>query len=340
MRPLIALAALCAAAGCSTPTWDTPPVDAAELTMVRNHMYATHVPPSRGDSQDIFEVTKRVNARIRPAVQTICRRMYVSGCERVTSQHLRLVEASPEVNAYADHHNRVTILGGLVRAVGSDDELASVIAHEYAHVMVGHVHQMMNNAGFGALMGTLAGVAIGAEIYTPGSTVIEDMGEAGYGIGSAVGSLAYTKEMEREADHVAVYIMHEAGYDLDAGRTLWVRLAREVQSGTPLGQRGLRGYFRTHPTTPARYAAWEKSTREVQSGQQRPFTLVEAAVRQQEELSRQRTESAQRAFESPACRALRERYPKCKWWEGKYDFGYAWRCPMPGKTKNWRACAG
>ena len=67
-RILIVLAALWGAAGCSTPTWHTPEVSAGEGTMARNQMFATRVPPSRNDSEDIFEVTKRVNARIRPAV--------------------------------------------------------------------------------------------------------------------------------------------------------------------------------------------------------------------------------------------------------------------------------
>ena len=207
--------------------------------------------------------------------------------------------------------------------------------------MIGHVHQMHSNAGLGALVGTLAGTAIGVGLYTEGSTVIEDFGSTGFEVGASVGGRMYTLEMEREADHVGAYIMHEAGYDLNAaGRTLWVRLAREAQSGTPLGQRGARGYLRTHPTREMRYAAWEKTTREVQSGQQRPFTLVEAAVRQQQELTQQQREHAQRVFASPECKALRESFPKCKWWAGQVDFGYLWRCPLPGKIENWRACHG
>ena len=280
MRGLLALAAVCAAAGgCSTPNWDTPHVHASELAWARSRIATTHVPPPRGDSEDVYEVAVRVNARIRPAVQRVCRRMYASGCETVTSKRAAIDVPNPGVNAYVDANNRVSLLGGMVRSVGSDDELAAVIAHEYAHVMLGHVHQMQSNAGLGALTGAIAGMAIGYGLYTPGSTVIEDFGAKGYDVGRNVGGFIFTKEMEREADHVAAYILHEAGYKLEAGRNLWVRLAREVHSGTVLGYRSLRGYFRTHPTTEARYVAWEKSIREVRSGQRRPLTLKERRSR-------------------------------------------------------------
>ena len=100
---------------------------------------------------------------------------------------------------------------------------------------------MHANAGLGALVGTLAGTAIGVGLYTEGSTVIEDVGSTRFAVGSSVGGVMYTREMEREADHVAAYIVHEAGYELEAGQNLWIRLAREVRSGTPVGQRSLRG---------------------------------------------------------------------------------------------------
>ena len=340
-RIIIVLAALWGVAGCSTPTWETPEVDASETAWARNQMAATQASPSRQtQTDDLFEVARRVQERVTPAAYRVCTRMYSTGCEVVTNRPVRMDVHNREVNAYADTNNQVTLLGGLVRAVGSDDELAAVIAHEYAHVIIGHVHQMAGNAALGSLMGALAGTAIGVGLYTPGSTVIEDLGSTGFEVGASVGGLIYTLEMEREADHVGAYILHEAGYDLEAGRTLWIRLAREAQSGTRLGQRGLRGYFRTHPTTEMRYVAWEKAMQEIQSGQRRPFTRVEAVQLRQQELTQQRKEQLQRAFSSPDCKALQGRYPKCKWWKGKYDFGYLWRCPLPGKTKNWRACAG
>ena len=280
MRGLLVLAALCAAAGCSGPTWDTPDPVPSELQWARKEIAEASVAPSRNTPpEDMLKVAERVRKRVMPAAYRVCSRMYASGCEIMATQPLLVIAHSRAVNAYADANNRVTLLGGLVSAVGSDDELAAVMAHEYAHVIIGHVHQMQGNAGLGALVGALAGTAVGVGLYTPGSTVIEDFGSAGYELGSSVGATMYTIEMEREADHVGAYILHEAGYDLNAGRTMWIRLAREAQSGTPLGKRSLRGYFRTHPTTEARYVAWVKSAAEVRSGQRRPLTLKERRSR-------------------------------------------------------------
>ena len=276
MKRILAVGALCATTACSTPTWNTPEVQQDELSWARTQFIRASLPPSRNTpTDDIVDVTRRVQERVTQAAYRVCTRMYATGCEVVTKHPVVVAYRSPEVNAYVDANNQITVLGGLVRAVGSDDELAAVIAHEYAHVMIGHVHQMQSNAGLGALTGALAGMAIGYGLHTPGSTVIEDMGAAGYDIGRSTGGLMFTKEMEREADHVGAYILHEAGYELEAGRNLWIRLAREARSGTPLGLRSMRGYFRTHPSTEERYIAWEKSTKEVRSGHQRPLTREE-----------------------------------------------------------------
>ena len=147
--------------------------------------------------------------------------------------------------------------------------------------MLGHVHHAQRNAGpLGALVGVLAGTAVGVGLYTEGSTIIKDMGSTGFNVGSNVGGVMYSVEMEREADHVAAYIVHEAGYDMEAGRTMWVRLAREVRGGTVLGMRAMRGYFRTHADhRGALRRVGEEHPGGAQRAQRRPLTLKERWTR-------------------------------------------------------------
>lgn len=59
--------------------------------------------------------------------------------------------------------------------------------------------------------------------------------------GAVAGRIRYSREMELEADQLATYIVHEAGYDLRAARKLFIRMARAEQGAAAEGQRGSSG---------------------------------------------------------------------------------------------------
>ena len=69
-----------------------------------------------------------------------------------------------EINAHVDGSHRVTMNAGLLRAAGSDEEIAAVLAHEYGHIIADHIDKRMGDAGVGALGGLLVGTLVGAAV--------------------------------------------------------------------------------------------------------------------------------------------------------------------------------
>lgn len=111
----------------------------------------------------------------------------------------------------------VFISAGAAAAM-TDDELAAVIGHEYAHVALRHIEKKQNRALLGALIGAAVGSAVEAET---GANVAGDFAQ----LGAALGAITYSKKMERRADCLGVYYAARAGYDASAAPTLWERIA-------------------------------------------------------------------------------------------------------------------
>ena len=74
--------------------------------------------------------------------------------------------------------------------------------------------------------------------------------------GAYVGDISFSKEHEREADYVAAYLLARAGYDPEAGKEVWIKLAKA--SGRMNTQ-----LLDTHPAGPDRLAGWQKAVNEV-----------------------------------------------------------------------------
>ena len=96
-------------------------------------------------------------------------------------------------------------------------EIALVFAHEYAHALLGHVAKTRNNAVWGEVIAGLAGLSvIAANADTITESQIEDtMGSTA--IGRVVGATVFSKRMELEADHLALFMLADAGYNARKG---------------------------------------------------------------------------------------------------------------------------
>ena len=144
------------------------------------------------------------------------------------------------------------------------------MAHEYAHGLMGHVSKALSNAAWaGGLAGFADGVAIGAKT-DPNN--LDSWGLTGLNLGQGIEFITFSKEMEAEADHLAVFIVHEAGYDLKKGSMFFVRLLRkqtELNYRHGQGQRVL-GFLRTHSHHTERLADWVATERMIVNGQRRP----------------------------------------------------------------------
>lgn len=158
-----------------------------------------------------------------------------------------------EINAFALPGGYMGINLGLIAAVGSRDELATVMGHELSHVTQRHIARMLDKqsrqtpwmlAGMilGAIAASRAGGRSGGDL---GQAMI--MGTQAYAMNSQLG---FSRDMEREADRVGFGVMTQAGYAPQGAAAMFEKL----QYASRLNDNGSYPYLRSHPLTSERIA--------------------------------------------------------------------------------------
>lgn len=143
------------------------------------------------------------------------------------------------INAYVDGKKNVYFSPAMMRFVRNDDELAAVISHEVAHVLKNH-HAKKTLQGMASMA---ASVVVGAyaETKVPGSG-----GLTAQALDASM-IAPFSKEMEKEADAVALPLMKKSGFDQNAMAVFFRRMAIEI----PQSQEAT--FFSTHPSAPERF---------------------------------------------------------------------------------------
>ncbi len=149
------------------------------------------------------------------------------------------------VNAFADSRT-VGVTSGMIRFAETDEELALVVGHELAHNALDHITKQTANVLFGTLIDILIAVTTG--INTQGA------------FGTVVGR-AFSPGFEREADYAGLYIVARAGYDITDAAGFWRRMAIEHPGSIE------KNFLATHPSTPERFVAIEKTVAEIEEKQ-------------------------------------------------------------------------
>ena len=155
------------------------------------------------------------------------------------------------INAFALPGGYLGVHLGLISAVSSADELASVLAHELSHVTQRHIARMIAQQGrqgpmvMGALiLGMLAASrSVNSSSISAGNALM--MGGQAVAIQS---QLNFSRDMEREADRIGYGVMTEAGYEPQG----FVTMFEKLQQAARLNDNGSFPYLRSHPMTTER----------------------------------------------------------------------------------------
>jgi len=155
------------------------------------------------------------------------------------------------INAFALPGGYLGVHLGLISAVGSGDELASVLAHELSHVTQRHIARMIAQQGrqgpmvMGAMiLGMLAASRTANASSFSAANAVMVGGQA-----AAIQSqLNFSRDMEREADRVGYGVMTEAGYEPQG----FVSMFEKLQQAARLNDNGSFPYLRSHPMTTER----------------------------------------------------------------------------------------
>lgn len=146
------------------------------------------------------------------------------------------------LNAFALPGGKVYVNTGMVDFAKSDAELATVIAHEIAHVIARHGAERMSRVMMAQIGGSALAGAL--NIQTPATRQAFD---SAYGLATNVGViLPHSRSQELEADRIGLILMAKAGYNPSAALDFWSRMMSAKEgSGTP-------SFLSTHPTDETR----------------------------------------------------------------------------------------
>lgn len=144
------------------------------------------------------------------------------------------------INAFATGEV-IGVTSGLMRFAENDDEIALVVAHEIAHNGRKHIEAKVHNAQLASVFDLIA-AAYGVNTQ---------------GVFTRMGANSFSKDFEREADYLGLYILARADVPLDGLDSFWRRMAAE----DPLNNR--ESMFRTHPVSAERTLALDRTIAEI-----------------------------------------------------------------------------
>ena len=147
------------------------------------------------------------------------------------------------LNAFALPGGFIGVHSGLILAAQSESELASVLAHEIAHVTQRHIAQLIGHQSQSAMV-MLASLIVAVLAARSNSQISEAAIAAGQA-GAIQAQLGYTRNFEREADRLGLQTLEAAGFDVRGMPSFFERLQR----GSRLYENNAPSYLRTHPLT-------------------------------------------------------------------------------------------
>ena len=250
-RPLAALLLTLTLAACAGAEYRLPALSDSDIAAASQDIQGSpDFEKVDRSAEQARALVHRAERRIEATAGPVCADAGVETCDfNVVYDH-----SSEVPNAWAESPYKITLTRGLLEFMQNENEVAAVVGHEMGHHIVGHLDKTRNNYVIGAVIGTVLGAALGAAAGD--STIAVAGGALGSQAGGMVGIISHSKEHEREADYISVYLLARAGYDIDQAADVWKRLAKS--SG-----RMETGLLDTHPSSPDRLAAWRKAVDEV-----------------------------------------------------------------------------
>ena len=154
-------------------------------------------------------------------------------------------------NAFALPDGTLVFTDGIVEMAENDEELITVLAHEMGHVV--HRHGMQR----------IVQTSLSAWIMVLMTGDLSAVSDASVGLPAIMMNLAYSRDMEREADEYALRVIQDNNLDPMAFVDLMMRLDNPFRDTDSHGEheekdedsgwgRQLQGLFSTHPLTAER----------------------------------------------------------------------------------------
>ena len=157
---------------------------------------------------------------------------------------------SPQINAFCMPGGKIAFYTGILDQLKlTDDEAAMVMGHEMAHALREHARAQMAKS-----QATNIGLRLGAQLLGLG-----DLGNVAASFGGQLLSLKFSRGDESDADLVGLELAARAGYNPQAGVSLWQKMGQATGGGG-----GGLAFLSTHPSGPARIRELQDNVPKVQ----------------------------------------------------------------------------
>lgn len=154
------------------------------------------------------------------------------------------VVQEPHLNAFSVPGGYIYLHSGLILRVSNDDELASVLGHEIAHVQGHHALRQQQDTKLLSYAG-LAAMAL---------AIINPVLAAGASSAATATQLQYQRQLEEEADYRGLQYMRQAGFDPHG----MPRFLKKMWNEDRLHADAIPPYFRSHPLSQDRLSYIER----------------------------------------------------------------------------------
>ncbi len=175
-----------------------------------------------------------------------------------------------QINAFATLGGYVAVNAGLVLTAENEAQMASVLAHEIAHVTQTHVLRAVERAQKDSIPILLAMLGAIAVAQSAGGNSSDDAAMAALAVGQGLmvqRQIDYTRSNEAEADRIGIQALARAGYDPEAAAAMFQRMQSAFRSNRGGERERTPDYLQTHPVTTSRIAEAKQNAERIQRGE-------------------------------------------------------------------------
>lgn len=195
--------------------------------------------------------------KLQAQIQQIVTRL-VAASERPDQKYRVTILNSPAINAFALPNGSLYVTRGLLSLASDNSELASVLAHEMAHVIANHAATREDQMKQAVLVSRVI------------SDVVNDSDLGALALAKSRISLAsFSRGQELEADAIGVGISARAGFDPYGAERFLTTMGQQANLKSSSMNQSASGeqadFLATHPATPERISIVMANAREYAS---------------------------------------------------------------------------
>ena len=151
------------------------------------------------------------------------------------------------VNAFCMPGGKIVFFNGIMPLAQDESGIATIMGHEMAHAVARHGNERLSQQLAVALGGVSLAIAMRDK---PEQT--RNLFLAVYGVGGTLGTLAYSRKHEYEADKLGMVFMAISGYDPAEAIKFWERMEQHQRSAQ------VPQFLSTHPHHSSRITEMKK----------------------------------------------------------------------------------